>query len=87
MSNAKVTVYTMQSCPYCERAKSLLKSKGIAYDEVKVPMDDDAQWVALEKRSGMKTMPQIFAGEKLIGGYQDLAELDQKGGLAEFQSG
>ena len=81
MSNAKVTVYTMKNCPYCERAKSLLKSKGVAYSEILLGEDDDAQWTALEKRSGLKTMPQVFAGDKLIGGYQDLAELDQKGGL------
>ena len=75
---AKVTVYTMDHCPFCERAKSLLKQRGVAYEEIRVSMDDDAQWIALEKKTGMKTMPQILDGEKLIGGFNDLSALDGK---------
>jgi glutaredoxin 3 len=78
---AKVTVYTMNHCPYCERAKQLLKTRGVAYEEVRVAEDDDAMWDKLFERSGLKTMPQIFAGESLIGGYTDLAALDQSQGL------
>jgi glutaredoxin 3 len=78
---AKVTVYTMNYCPYCERAKQLLKTRGVAYEEVRVAEDDDAMWDKLFERSGLKTMPQIFAGESLIGGYTDLAALDQSQGL------
>lgn len=85
MSNAKVTVYTMDHCPYCERAKELLKRRGITYAEIRVPMDDDAQWDALEKKTGMKTMPQILNGEKLIGGYTDLAAIDQQDQLASLK--
>jgi glutaredoxin 3 len=85
MPNGKVTVYTMDYCPYCERAKSLLKQRGVAYDEVRVPMDDDSQWDALEKKTGMKTMPQILHGEKLIGGYNDLAAIDAKDQLASLR--
>jgi glutaredoxin 3 len=78
---AKVTVYTMNHCPYCERAKQLLKTRGVAFEEVRVADDDDAMWDKLFERSGLKTMPQIFAGESLIGGYTDLAALDQSQGL------
>jgi glutaredoxin 3 len=85
MTSGKVTVYTMAYCPYCVRAKALLKSRGIPFEEVLVPDDDDAQWDALEKRSGLKTMPQIFHGERLIGGYSDLAELDQSDQLASLR--
>lgn len=85
MPGNKVTVYTMAYCPYCERAKQLLKSRGVAFDEVLVPEDDDAQWEALEKRSGLKTMPQIFNGEELVGGYSDLAALDKSDGLASLK--
>jgi glutaredoxin 3 len=81
----KVTVYTMDRCPFCERAKSLLKQRGVAYDEVRVPMDDDAQWEALEKKTGMKTMPQILHGEKLIGGFNDLDAIDKKDQLASLK--
>lgn len=83
---AKVTVYTMDFCPYCERAKALLKQRGIDYEEKRVPMDDDAQWDALEKKTGMKTMPQILHGDKLIGGYNDLAAIDQKDQLASLKA-
>ena len=78
---AKVTVYTMNHCPYCERAKQLLKTRGVAYEEVRVAEDDDAMWDKLFERSGLKTMPLIFAGESLIGGYTDLAALDQSQGF------
>jgi glutaredoxin 3 len=85
MSNSEITVYTMQSCPYCVRAKELLKRRQIPFKEVLVPMDDDDQWEALEKRSGLKTMPQIFAGDRLIGGYSELSEQDGKDQLASLK--
>ena len=82
---ANVTLYTMNSCPFCERAKSLFKQKGISFKEILLEEDDDAAWDALYKKSGMKTMPQIFDGERLIGGYSQLAELDSKDGLASLK--
>lgn len=81
----KITVYTMAHCPYCERAKSLLKSKNLPFDEVKVPLDDDAGWDDLYRKSGMRTMPQIFADDRLIGGYAELAQLDAQDGLASLK--
>jgi glutaredoxin 3 len=81
----KVKVYTMSNCPYCLRAKSLLKERGIVFQEVLVPEEDDVQWDALFSLTGMKTMPQILAGERLIGGYNDLAELDKSDGLKSLQ--
>ena len=82
---AKVTVYTMDHCPFCERAKALLKQRGVEYAEIRVPMDDDAQWEALEKKTGMKTMPQIMNGETLIGGFNDLDAIDKKDQLASLK--
>lgn len=81
---SKMKIYTMDHCPYCERAKKLMKERGIAYEEERVSMDDDAKWDELEKKSGLKTMPQIFFGDQLIGGYNDLATLDSKNKLKEF---
>jgi len=81
----KTTVYTMAWCPYCESAKRLLKERGIAFEEIKLGDGDDAAWDALEKRSGMKTMPQIFHGERLIGGYRELAAEDAKDQLASLK--
>ena len=80
-----VVVYTMDYCPFCERAKRLLTQRGISFQETKVPEDDDEQWDELFKRSGMRTMPQIFAGDRLIGGFTELAELDQKDQLASLR--
>jgi glutaredoxin 3 len=82
---AKVVVYTMDYCPYCERAKSLLQRKGISFEEIRLSEEDEASWDALEKRSGMKTMPQIFADDRLIGGYTDLAALDARDGLQSLR--
>lgn len=76
-----VTVYTAPSCPYCTRAKELLKRRGIPFEEIHISWDDEAAWEAAEKRSGMKTMPQIYIEDKLVGGYTELAALDQAGEL------
>ena len=81
----KIVVYTMNFCPYCDRAKALLKQKGLPFEEIRLAEEDDAAWDELEKRSGMKTMPQIFAGEDLIGGFSDLAALDAKDGLQSLK--
>ncbi len=81
----KVKVYTMNYCPYCERAKALLTQRGVAYEEVRVAEDDDASWDALYKKSGMRTMPQIFAGERLIGGFTELAAEDSRDRLASLK--
>lgn len=82
---APITVYTMEYCPYCVRAKELLKRRGIPFKEILVPMDDEAQWDELEKKSGLKTMPQIFHGETLVGGYSELAALDGTDQLASLK--
>jgi glutaredoxin 3 len=80
----KVVVYTMTYCPYCVSAKKLLNERGIAFEEILLQEDDDAAWDALYKKSPMKTVPQIFVDGRLIGGYQDLAALDAKDGLASL---
>jgi glutaredoxin 3 len=82
---AKVTVYTMEYCPYCLQAKALLKRRGIPFEEILVPDDDDAQWEALRQRSGMRTMPQIFHGDRLVGGYLELSALDARDQLASLK--
>ena len=89
MSN-QVTLYTMNYCPYCERAKALLKQRGVTFVEVRVAESDDATWESLEKKTGLKTMPQVFLNEgtpseKIIGAYSDLAALDSKDQLASLK--
>lgn len=82
----KVVVYTIIPCPYCERAKSLLAQQGVAFDVVLVQRDDEKMRQFLADKSGMRTFPQIFFNDKLIGGFQELNELYKKeGGLASLK--
>ncbi len=76
----RVVVYTTAICPYCVRAKALLKKKGIQYDELRIDEDRAAMRQMLE-RSKRRTVPQIFIGDYHVGGYEDLAELDAFGKL------
>lgn len=75
-----VKVYTWSNCPYCVRAKNLLKQKGVPFEEINLD-GKDAEFEALKERTGWRTVPQIFVGEKMVGGFTDLAELDSKGEL------
>jgi glutaredoxin 3 len=78
---SEVTVYTLEHCPYCVKAKNLLKQNEIAFKEVRVSDNDVCTRSELQDRTGMKTFPQIFHGNKLIGGFSDLLELEQAQGL------
>lgn len=84
-SNAPVKIYTWTVCPFCVRAKQLLKQKGIPYEEINLDGKDD-ELEALRKRTNFKTVPQIFINDKMIGGYTDLAALDQSGELDKMIS-
>jgi glutaredoxin 3 len=80
MAAPKVTVYTKQNCPFCVRAKRLLDRKRVSYEEISVEGNDDLRtW--LVERSGQQTVPQIFVGERSLGGYTDLAALEGEGKL------
>ena len=79
--HSSVTMYTTEVCPYCLRAKALLKARGVtAIDEVRVDRDPVAR-IAMVERTGRRTVPQIFIGDTHIGGCDDLIALDQRGGL------
>lgn len=76
----KVRVYSTQVCPYCLRAKLLLKERGIAFEEIDVSGDlETRDW--LVKTTGRRTVPQIFIGEEPLGGFDELRELDRSGEL------
>jgi len=81
----KITIYALKVCPYCVKAKNLLKQRGLGYEEIMMDDWSDEQWDAQEKKNGMKTAPQIYAGEKLIGGYSDLEALDKKDQLVSLK--
>ena len=82
-----VRMYTTQLCPYCIRAKSLLKQRGVeAIDEVRIDLDPGQrdQMIAL---TGRRTVPQIFIGNTHVGGCDDLMALDRAGGLQPLLQG
>lgn len=76
-----VKMYTTQVCPYCQRAKMLLKQRGVeSIEEVRIDLDP-AQRDAMMSLTGRRTVPQIFIGDTHVGGGDDLMALDQRGGL------
>ena len=81
----KIVVYAMKGCSSCMQAETLLKSRGVAFEKIMVDYEDDAKWDELYAMSGMKTLPQIWAGEQLIGGFPQLAEIDRKDRLASLK--
>ena len=82
-----VRMFTTQVCPYCVRAKQLLKQRGVdAIDEIRVDRNPSQRDVMIAK-TGRRTVPQIFIGETWVGGCDDLIALDQKGGLIPLLTG
>ncbi len=80
---SEIIIYTKDSCPYCERAKTLLKKKGVTYTELKIT-DDKTREEMIERSGGRMTVPQIFINDKHIGGCDDLYALDAEGGLDDL---
>lgn len=77
---AKVRMYSTTICPYCIRAKMLLKAKGVPYEEINVSGDHDTRaW--LVQVTGRRTVPQIFINDEPIGGFDEMRALDQTGEL------
>jgi glutaredoxin 3 len=79
---ARVLMYCTAVCPYCVRAESLLRQRGVAQiDKIRID-DDPAQRVEMMQRTGRRTVPQIYIGDTHVGGFDDLSALDRAGGLA-----
>lgn len=76
-----VQIYTTNYCPYCVRAKELLKKKNISFDEIDLTNNDEGRMSLVQKSGGRKTVPQIFIGEHHVGGCDDLYALDASGEL------
>jgi len=76
----KVVVYTGAFCPYCTAAKNLLTKKGVAFEELSVDKEPELR-EEMEERSRRTSVPQIFIGDHHVGGFDDMAELNLKGGL------
>jgi len=83
----KVVMYCTAVCPYCMRAEMLLKQRGVTEIE-KIRIDaEPAQRNAMIQRTGRRTVPQIFVGERHVGGFDDLSALDRAGGLVPLLEG
>jgi glutaredoxin 3 len=80
-NKAHVEIYTWQTCPYCIRAKILLKWKGVRFTEYKIDGDGAARVKMAERANGRRTVPQIFINNQHVGGCDDLYALDRQGQL------
>ncbi len=81
----KIVVYSMQNCPYCVKAKALLTQRGVSFETIMIDDWSDEKWDELVRTSGMKTVPQVYADGKLIGGYTQLAEVDARDQLTSLK--
>ncbi|WP_394692652.1 glutaredoxin 3 [Hyphobacterium sp.] len=78
---AKVTIYTRPMCGYCSRAVSLLKKKGVEFEEIDAGFDADKRAEMVQRSNGGRTFPQIFIGDDHIGGSDDMMRLERAGKL------
>jgi glutaredoxin 3 len=78
---SKVEIYTWQTCPYCIRAKLLLRWKGVNFIEYKIDGDGAARVKMANRANGRRTVPQIFINDQHLGGCDDLYALDRQGQL------
>jgi glutaredoxin 3 len=77
---AKVRIYTKSNCPFCVRAKALLDRKAVPYEEIDAEGRDEVRtWLA--EVTGQKTVPQVFVGDRSLGGFSDIDALDKAGKL------
>lgn len=78
---SEIVMYSTAWCGYCQRARNLFERKGAPVREIKIDEDAKERDVMLQKSGGRRTVPQIFIGERHVGGYDDLAALDRSGEL------
>ena len=84
---ARVEMYTKMFCPYCSRAKQLLADKGVAFEEYDITLGGSKRSEMLDRASGRHTVPQIFIGDRHVGGCDDLLALEQAGELDPLLAG
>jgi glutaredoxin 3 len=77
----EIVMYSTGWCPYCVRARALLERKGLALREIKVDENPSARDTMLARSGGRRTVPQIFIGERHVGGFDELYALDRSGEL------
>lgn len=79
-----VKIYTTPVCYYCDRAKELLRKKGVEFEEIDVSRDDELRLKLVEMSGGLRTVPQIWIGDRHVGGFDALSALDQSGELDQL---
>ena len=87
MPQPKVEMYTKFGCPYCTRAKRLLEGKGVSFDEYDITMGGPKAQEMRDRKPDAMTVPQIFIGDRAIGGSDDLAALERAGKLDAMLEG
>ncbi|MEP6938515.1 MAG: glutaredoxin 3 [Rudaea sp.] len=85
-TNAKVEIYSSANCAFCVAAKNLLKQRGFDYQEFRVD-GDSAKLGEMVTRARRRTVPQIFINDQHVGGFEELAEADRNGKLAQYAAG
>ena len=85
--SAQVEMYSTGYCGYCDRARALLERKGVKVTEIKVDEKAEDREAMLKRSGGRRTVPQIFIGDRHVGGYDDLAALDRSGELDRLLTG
>lgn len=79
--SSDIVMYSSGWCPYCDRARALLARKGLEFREIKVDEDPAERQAMLARSGGRRTVPQIFIGERHVGGFDDLYAIDRSGEL------
>lgn len=84
---AKVTIYTRAFCPFCSRAVQLLREKGVELNEIDAGMSPKLREEMIQRSNGGRTFPQIFVGERHIGGCDEMMALERSGKLDPLLAG
>lgn len=87
MSTPAITIYTTRTCPFCHRAKALLTEKGARFDEIDVGAHSQRRAEMMQRAAGGRTVPQIFVGDRHVGGCDDLFAMDRAGKLDALLKG
>lgn len=80
----KIDIYTSATCPYCTRAKALLRGKGASFNELDVDGNPELIAESVKRSNGMRTVPQIFIEDMHVGGYDELYNLEKTGKLGDL---
>jgi glutaredoxin 3 len=85
-ASSKVTIYGNTTCPYCGAARMLLTKKAVDFEDI-VITDDPVKQKEMQDRSGARSVPQVFVGDTLVGGFEELCALDKSGELDKLLAG